>query len=98
MLCKEMTGKITTQSCTKRNIVYETWCQRCKDDDEKKAEEEGRDKSKVKIWKYIEESAKSAFERGFEHVSDMRSLSLKSHMLKLWIGMSDRTTITLKLE
>ena len=49
LLCKEMTGENTTQSCTKRNIVNETWCQRCKDDDEKKAEEEGRDKSTVKI-------------------------------------------------
>ena len=31
---------------------------------------------------YIGETAKSAFERGFEHLNDKKSLSLKSHMLK----------------
>ena len=31
---------------------------------------------------YIGETAISAFERGFEHLNDKKSLSLKSHMLK----------------
>ena len=34
------------------------------------------------MYKYIGESAKSAYERGKEHLGDRRTLSLRSHMLK----------------
>ena len=46
------------------------------------AEEKGRDKKKIKVYKYIRESAKSAFERGLEHQNDRRSLNIRSRMLK----------------
>ena len=44
-LTKAKTGKNTSQSCTKRNIVYETWCQLCLEREESRAEEGGKDKS-----------------------------------------------------
>ena len=84
LLCytKQVTGENLRQSCTKRNIVYETWCQTCKVESEKEAEAKGRDPKKIKLYKYIGESAKSAFERGFEHQNDKRTLQIRSHMLK----------------
>ena len=54
-------------------------------------EERGEDKRKVKLFKYIGESAKSAFERGFEHQNDRRTLSTKSHMLKHAIDQHEGT-------
>ena len=56
---------------------------------EKRAEERGKDKKKIKIHKYIGESTKSAFERGQEHLADRRSLNLRSHMLKHAVDMHD---------
>ena len=55
ILCftKEKTGKNLSQSCTKRNIVYETWCQVCLEKAELMAERRGKDKKNVKIFKYI---------------------------------------------
>ena len=93
LLCttKQATGENLRQSCTKRNIVYEIWCQTCKQADEEEAEEKGRNKKKIKIYKYIGESAKSAFERGFEHQSDRKALSLRSHMLKHAINRHEDT-------
>ena len=84
LLCntKQATGENLRQSCTKRNVVYEIWCHTCKQADERRAEEQGRDAKKIKIFKYIGESAKSAYERGLEHQRDRTSLSTKSHMLK----------------
>ena len=35
--------------------------------------------------KYIGETARSPFERGFEHLSDVLNLSLKSHMLRHYV-------------
>ena len=49
---------------------------------EKEAEAKGKDPKKIKLHKYIGESAKSAFERGFEHQNDKRTLQIRSHMLK----------------
>ena len=36
----------------------------------------------IKLYKYVGESARSLYERGFEHLMDFESLSTKSHMLK----------------
>ena len=65
LLCytKEKSGENLKLSCSKRNVVYETWCQTCKEESEKEAEAQGKDKKKIKLHKYIGESAKSAFER-----------------------------------
>ena len=72
---KAATGKNPSQSCSKQNIVYETWCSDCL----KKEEGGGEEK---RVFKYIGETAKSAFEIGLNHLTDRKSLDLGSHMLK----------------
>ena len=69
--------------------MYETCCQVCLEKAEKRAEDRGKDKKKVKMFKYIGESAKSAFERGQKHLADRRALNLRSHMLKHAVDMYD---------
>ena len=70
------------QDCSKRNVLYLTWCQDCKDRDEKKAIDEGRDPGNVPLYKYLGESARSSYERGIEHQNDRRLMSTGSHMMK----------------
>ena len=69
LLCttKSKTGKNLNQSCSKRNLTYQTWCQTCKERDEEGREEE--DKKEVKLYTYVGETAKSSHERGGGHVS-----------------------------
>ena len=78
LLCqtKAATGMNLNQSCTKRSIVYETWCALCL---KKKEETNGQEGG---IYKYIGETAKSAFELGANHSYDRKNLDLGSHMLK----------------
>ena len=70
MLCKTKlkTGKQLNQDCTKRNIIYETWCINCYEEDKKLIEEEyGEGDPKVlkkkleaiKLHKYVGESSRS---------------------------------------
>ena len=91
LLCftKSQTEKLKSQECTKRNIVYETRCRTCEDNEKLRIEElEIDEKSKLeeikklKIFKYIGETSRSAFERGWEYVNDMATLNKRSHMLK----------------
>merc|ERR1712240_850588 len=83
------TGKQERQDCTKRNIVYETWCLSCERRDREKIEnseeDEGIRKEKLKnlpLYKYIGESSRSIYERGLEHQRDLEEMKLDSHMLK----------------
>ena len=83
MLCetKAKSGENLTQNCTKRNLTYQTWCHTCKEREEEGKDEE--EKKKIKLYTlYVGETAKSAHERGGEHVYDMKNLSIASHMLK----------------
>ena len=91
LLCnsKTRTGKATSQECMKRNIVYETTCATCEKmqleelENSELGEEEIKDKKrKLVLYKYIGESSRSAYERGWEHINDLTRLSPKSHMLK----------------
>ena len=90
LLCitKQKTGKHMNQECTKRNVVYETWCMTCQEKEEKMIMEEYKEEEwkermkKMKIVKYIGESSRSCFERGWEHLNDMASLKSTSHMLR----------------
>ena len=91
LLCttKLHTEKNKTQECTKRNLVYETKCLTCEENEGHKIEnmdisdEEKRTKKKnIKLFKYIGETSRSSFERGWEHCNDMAMLKPKSHMLK----------------
>ena len=86
---KAKTGKLTTQCCKKRNMVYETWCISCEEKAIKEIEEQDdTDKEKkakinnIMKFKYLGESCRSTFERGFEHAHDLEQLNPKSHMLR----------------
>ena len=91
LLCytKQRTEKHKSQDCHQRNVVYETRCLDCQDMEYTKIEnmdipdKEKKDlKSKVKLSIYIGETSRSTFERGWEHLNDLTTLSSKSHMLK----------------
>ena len=92
MLCwtKAKTGKLTLQDCHKRNLVYETWCITCQRRDEIEIEEMQKDdpgqmkemKQKMKIHKYVGETARSVFERTQEHRTDIEAIQTSSHMLR----------------
>ena len=94
LLCstKMKTGKDSKQCCRKRNIMYEIWCRRCEEKMNKEVEEKGlelkeerRQKKNLKLSKYIEESARSVYERTKEHanalIASARSPSWSSTIL-----------------
>ena len=89
-LTKTRTGKNTTQDCTRRSLVYKTWCITCYEKDLETVKTEAGDNmeklktltEKMKIYKYIGETGRSTFERSWEHMNDFRTLSTKSHLLK----------------
>ena len=98
LMCKTKaeTGKNTRQNCSKRNVLYETWCETClKVEEEKvaKVELEGGEKGskkrkkneEIQMVKYVGESARSCHERGTEHLSDMLNLRTTSHLLKHYL-------------
>ena len=92
MLCdtKARTGKNLKQDCSKRNLVYETKCETCEKreiekiekDPEKDENMKKKMKEKIKVYKYIGETARSVFERSNEHLADMTQLKPCSHLLK----------------
>ena len=72
---KAEAGKNTRQNCSKRNVLYETWCETClKVEEEKvaKVELEGREKGRkkrknneeIQMVKYVGESARVAMSAG----------------------------------
>ena len=46
-------------------------------------------KEKIKLYKYVGETARSVYERSFEHLTDYENFSTKSHMLKHAVEMHD---------
>ena len=94
MLCKTKikTGKHLNQDCTKRNVIYETWCMECFEEDKKRIEEECSDEedpkvlrkklADIKLHKYIGKSSRSTFERAWEHENSRDKLHTDSHILK----------------
>ena len=79
---REETGEGKGKPCYKRNVLYETWCETCRERDEKTAERDGKDPEKIPLYKYIGESSRSSYIRGKNHLDDARLLSAGSHMLK----------------
>ena len=85
---KLLTGKNTRQECTKRNLVYETYCISCEERDMRElGEKEGNENKngervQVKLHKYVGETCRSVWERATEHLADLRNLSPASHLLK----------------
>lgn len=67
----------------------------CQDRDMKEAEEKADGDIKklkqlienIKLYKYVGETARSLYERSFEHLTDYENLSTKSHMLKHAVEM-----------
>ena len=92
-LTKQRTVKHSTQDCSRRSLVYETWCMTCLERNTKDARiQAGEDKKmlkmptdKIRIHKYIGETNRSIFEKGWEHLNDYKNLSTKSHSLKFGI-------------
>ena len=91
ILCetKVMTDKGKKQDCHKRSVVYETWCETCYRQEERRIEEEEVEdtekelrKKKIKVHKYIGETARSAYERGMEHRLALEKMDEDSHMMK----------------
>ena len=99
LMCKTKakTGKNKTQSCSKRSLVYEIWCQDCDEKEIVKIREEanGDEKLEKKLmgerqtYKYIGETSRSMFERALEHTSAMDSISSGSYMLKHSLDMHE---------
>ena len=98
LLCKtkEKTGKLKTQDCKKRSLVYEMWCGKCLDREEKKIEEEDEDekgrekrKAEIRIYKYIGETSRSTYESAIEHQMNYESLNTNSYMLKHWLDVHE---------
>ena len=91
---KVLTGKDLNKDCTKRNLLYEIRCLTCERRKmDRIAEICGDDmdkyqilKDKIKIPKYVGETSRSAYERGFEHLDKLATLSSNSHMLKHMIS------------
>ena len=87
---KEKTGKNKNQDCSRRSLVYESWCMNCEkkenekiDKMEDKTEKEKKVlKKKIILFKYLGEGARSLYERAFEHFQAKESLRFDSHMLK----------------
>ena len=80
LLCKtrDIAGKNRTQD----------WCQECLDTAEndlrsKCTNEFEKEKGKIKVYKYIGESSRSTYERAYEHMYGLRSLSQGSYMLRM---------------
>ena len=94
LLCKTKVTheEVRRQDCTRRNIVYETWCLSCEKRDKEKIEAEEEDEKireekirRMPLYKYVGETARSAFERGIEHHNDYEGLKIDSHMLKHYL-------------
>ena len=96
-LTKLATGRQLGQDCHKRNVVYETSCLTCARKQDEEIEEMHRgDEEKIREMKkrtmrylYVGETARSTYERAFEHLSDMRQLKIKSHMLRHMVEMHE---------
>ena len=78
-----------TQDCHKRNIVYETRCITCQENEQDRIDslnieqdEKLELKKNIKLFKYIGETSRSSFERGWEHINNLAQLKTSSHMLK----------------
>ena len=95
-----------TQDCSRRILVYESWCMTCLENDKSEAEEKAngdRKKQKeleaqIRIHKYVGETGRSLYERSFEHLSDLENLSTKSHMLKHLVDKHDKEEIKIKIK
>ena len=95
-LTKTLTGKDKKKDCTKRNILYELKCLTCEEkirteiegseDDEEIKKEKLKN---MKVPRYVGESSRSAYERGFEHLDKLTTMNSKSQMLRHLVDMHE---------
>ena len=95
-ITKTRTEKGQGQDCTRRSLIYETRCLTCEELEIEKIEKMEIDeeekisrKNKIQLYKYIGETSRSGFERGWEHLSDFAQLKSTSHMLKHTVGVHE---------
>ena len=100
LLCHTKTKQenAASQDCHKRSLIYETWCITCERLELDKIEEQDLGehektelKRKIKKYKYVGETGRSAYERGWEHLNDLAQLRTSSHMLKHCIGVHENS-------
>ena len=91
LLCqtKQKTGKLLQQDCTKRSVIYETWCMSCEKKElerieglEEEEKEKERMRREIRLYKYLGETSRSFYERALEHQRDLLEMKTDSHMLK----------------
>ena len=70
--------------CRKQNILYESECTLCKEDN-KAGKEKARGSLKVGKGIYVGESSRSIYERAKEHQADRNKNSEESHQIKHWL-------------
>ena len=92
-LSESMNSEPRFKNCTRRSIVYKTWCNLClkkKKNDETVEDEietqrnkkRKRDSELENIFTYIGETSRSAWERGQEHWKDLEYRRPTSHMMR----------------
>ena len=87
---KVLTGKDLNKDCTKKNIIYEIHCLTCEEKENERIdaldnlddEEKTKLKRDVRKVKYVGESSRSGYDRGYEHLDKLATLNSNSHMLK----------------
>ena len=87
---KIITGRDKNKDCTRRNINYEIKCLTCENEDLARIEEEAGDnlelkkqlEEKMQTPIYVGETSRSGYERGFEHLDMLATLSSNSVMLR----------------
>ena len=89
-MTKVNTGQGKNRDCTRRNITYTLKCLTCEEKERQQIEAEAGDnielkrqlEEKMETPIYIGETSRSGYERGFEHLNNLTTLSSKSVMLK----------------
>ena len=69
--------------------MYETWCETCLREEQDKIDDEEdisdkekeEEKGRIKINKYVGETAKSVYERGMEHQNGLEKMEEENHMM-----------------
>ena len=72
--------------CKKRNILYESGCTVCEENDKEGVEKDGKGV-------YVGESSRSIFERAKEHVADRVGFQEDSHQIKHWLSSHEELLV-----
>ena len=83
-------GEERKEDCFKRNILYESRCSKCKEEQELEEQVQGGPQNKKNKFNpkergvYVGESSRSLYERTKEHLEDARKDTPDSHIRKHW--------------